>query len=181
MKLCNGNVKLRVFQEADIPYKIKWINDPQNNEYLHYNLPLNLEETKRWFCNKDDSIRLDLTIWYDNIPVGVIGLLAIDRKNQKAEYYITVGNTSLKRKGIARTASKLLLQYAFEEMKLHKVYLNVDAENIAAVRLYEKVGFQREGYFAQDLYSERKQRYIDRCRYAILSETWYGTITSGEM
>ncbi len=38
------NVKIRRFEEKDIPYKVKWINDERNNKYLHYDLPLTEEK-----------------------------------------------------------------------------------------------------------------------------------------
>ena len=31
-------IKIRKFQETDIPYKVRWINDDENNRFLHYDL-----------------------------------------------------------------------------------------------------------------------------------------------
>ena len=42
-------VSIRKFEEADIPNKVKWINDPRNNVFLHYSLPLEEEKTRIWF------------------------------------------------------------------------------------------------------------------------------------
>ena len=86
-------VSLRDFTEADIRLKVEWINNPENNQYLHYDIPIEYEKTLHWFHQKDNAHRIDCTIEYNNEPVGVIGLLSIDTVNQKAEYYITVGNT----------------------------------------------------------------------------------------
>ena len=47
--------------------------------------------------------------------------------------------------GAAKKATEELLQYAFHELGLHKVYLSVLAENIRAQKFYEKCGFKREG------------------------------------
>lgn len=160
-------VRLRKFVAADIPNKVRWINDERNNTYLHYDLPLEIEKTQRWFESiKDSSNRYDAVIEVSGVPVGLIGLLNIDRTNLKAEYYITLGEESYKRKGISYVASQQLLKYAFEELSLNKVYLNVDADNIAACRLYEKVGFCCEGVFEQDMMHRGKM--IDRKRYAVL-------------
>lgn len=164
----NTDVALRPFEERDIPKKVAWINDPENNRFLHYDIPLDPQKTLQWFQTKDNSRRLDLTIEYAGVPVGLIGLLAIDRSHNKAEFYISMGETAYKRKGIAAAASRLLLQYAFEELKLHKVYLNTDGENTPAHRLFEKVGFVREGYFVDDMV--HRGRYIDRVRYAIVNK-----------
>ncbi|MGM9661048.1 MAG: GNAT family N-acetyltransferase [Faecousia sp.] len=159
------DVSIREFKFEDIPLKIRWINDPENNYYLHYNIPLEYEATCAWFANKNNTIRYDCVILVNERPVGLIGLLAIDKINSKAEYYISMGEQAYKRKGVASRATKMILRYAFEELLLNKVYLNVDADNVAACSLYEKNGFQKEGRFREDLL--RRGVLIDRIRYAI--------------
>ena len=82
-------VSIRAFRREDIPYKVEWVNDSGNNRYLHYVFPLEIEKTEKWYeglLNRTD--RFDATILLDGVPVGVIGLLNVDRLNQKAEYYI---------------------------------------------------------------------------------------------
>lgn len=165
-----GFVTVRLFVKEDIVLKVRWINDPENNTFLHYDLPLNKEKTSSWFDNKDNYLRRDCTIVYNEIPVGVIGLLNIDYVNKKAEYYITLGEKKYKRKGIAKAATQIIIEYAFNDMGLEKVYLNVDADNLVACSLYEKVGFECEGLFKRDLL--RNGILIDRKRYAVLKEKW---------
>lgn len=43
------DVKIRRFTFDDIPLKIEWINNPENNKFLHYDLPLEYEKTVAWF------------------------------------------------------------------------------------------------------------------------------------
>lgn len=164
------DVILREFEETDIPLKVEWINDSENNQYLHYELPMQLDKTVNWFHSKDNSKRIDCTIEYHGIAVGIIGLLQIDRVNSKAEYYITIGNRNFKKRGIATKATKIILDYAFDKLKLHKVYLTVDSENKVAIKLYEKAGFKQEGYFIDDLYCSRRYEFINRKRYAIIKK-----------
>ena len=165
------NITLRKFTAEDIPNKVRWINDESNNTYLHYELPLELEKTQCWFDNiKNKADRYDAVIEADGVSIGVIGLLNIDSVNLKAEYYITLGEASYKRKGISYIASQQLLEYAFDVLDLNKVYLNVDANNIAACNLYEKLGFNCEGIFKEDMM--HRGELIDRKRYAILKRDW---------
>lgn len=164
-------ITLRKFTSADVFNKVRWINDESNNAYLHYDLPLEVEKTERWFeLVKDRTDRYDAVIDVDDVPVGVIGLLNIDSVNLKAEFYITLGEASYKRKGISYVASRKLLEYAFDTIGVNKVYLNVDAENIAACNLYEKLGFKCEGIFIEDMMHRNKL--INRKRYAILQREW---------
>ncbi len=137
-------VSIRKFEKTDIPNKVKWINDPQNNTYLHYDLPLEIEKTERWFdANKDRTDRYDATILCDGIPVGLIGLLSVS--NGKAEYYITMGEPEYKGKGIAKQASWLLLDFARETLKLRTIELYTEVDNVGAQRLFERIGFVKQG------------------------------------
>lgn len=161
-----GEISVRNFEEYDIKNKVDWINNSENNQYLHYDLPLSENKTIEWYYKRDFEKRRDLVIEYSGVPVGLIGLLNIDYVHRKAEFYISIGNVGYKRKGISTIATRLVLQYAFTTLDLNKIYLNVDEENMSARRLYEKVGFKCEGFFESDMF--HKGRYINRMRYAIL-------------
>lgn len=165
-------VTIRKFEEKDIRNKIRWINDTNNNKYLHYDLPLEFDKTVEWFNNnKNRTDRYDAVIEVDGISVGLIGLLGIDKKNKKAEFYIVLGEPQFKGKGIAKEASKILLDYSFNELQLNKIYLYTEVENLAAQKSFEKSGFQREGLLKQDLiYNGRK---VDRYFYGIVKEEFY--------
>lgn len=165
-------VTIRRFEIGDIPNKVKWINDPQNNTFLHYELPLEIEKTENWFRkNADRTDRYDAVIEADGKPVGLIGLLSIDHKHKKAEYYITLGERDYLGKGVAHRATKLLLDYAFGELGLNRIYLYTETENLSAVKSYEKIGFQREGVLKNDLFS--KGRFVDRYIYAITKKDYF--------
>ena len=147
-------VTIRKFEKKDIPKKVEWINNPENNMFLHYDLPLEIEKTNRWFNSvMDRNDRYDAVIVVDGIPCGTIGLLSIDNKNSKAEYYIAMGETSMKGKGIATQASKLILDYAFNILNLNRVYLFTETKNITAQKLFEKIGFIKEGQLKNDIIS----------------------------
>ena len=136
-------VGIRPFAEKDIPDKVRWINDPENNQYLHYELPLEVDRTQRWFLNnKGRTDRYDAVITYDDVSVGIIGLLSI--KDVSAEFYITIGERTFLHKGIAKKASLLLLDYAFADLLLDCVYLYVEVDNISAQKLVEKCGLFRK-------------------------------------
>ena len=147
------------------------INNPENNQFLHYDIPICVEKTEKWFdTHFGEETRYDAVIEVDGTPAGTIGLLSIDRRNSKAEYYIAMGETTYKGKGVAKEASRLILQYAFEVLNLNKVYLFTESENIAAQGLFERIGFVKEGLIRQDIISHGKL--VDRYAYGILREDW---------
>ncbi|MDD4681170.1 MAG: GNAT family protein [Clostridia bacterium] len=165
------DIYIRKFQEEDISYKVKWINDEKNNQFLHYDLPLREDRTLSWYnAVKDRKDRADYTIICNGEPAGIIGLLNIDKKNRKAEFYITLGDKKYKGKGIATIASELLIRESFSSYNLNKLYLYTEVENLAAQRLFERVGFIKEGLLKEDLfYNDRK---IDRFVYGLLSNEY---------
>jgi len=164
-------ISIRKFDEQDVENKIRWINNPNNNKYLHYDLPLEFDKTLEWFNkNKDRTDRYDAVIQVDGIAVGLIGLLEIDKRNKKAEFYIALGEEEYKGKGIASKASKILLDYSFNDLELNKLYLYTEKENVSAQRLFEKIGFQKEGLLKEDLiYNNRK---VDRYSYGIVKSEY---------
>lgn len=162
-------VSIRKFNENDIDNKVKWINDGENNKFLHYDLPLEYNKTLNWFNkNKENINRYDAVIEYENKPVGLIGLLNIDTKNLKAEYYIVIGEKQYKGLGIAKDATVLLLEYAYKNLKLNKVYLYTEIDNIPAQKLFEKLGMKKEGLLKADLFYNNK--FVDRYIYSMCSE-----------
>lgn len=166
------HISIREFEMRDIEKKIMWINDPANNRFLHYDLPLEYDKTCAWFeRNKGRRDRCDMVIELDGRAVGLIGLLSIDRKNKKAEYYISMGDTVCKGKGIAAKATVQLLEYAFCDLKLEKVYLYTETENIAAQKMFAEVGFVREGLLKDDLYA--RERFVDRYVYGITAKGYF--------
>ena len=164
-------VSIRKFGYEDIPTKIRWINDSENNRYLHYDLPLEVEKTQLWFEEHNmKTDRYDAIIEVDGLAVGLIGLLSIDNKNKKAEYYITIGESQYKGRGIAKKASELLIDYAFDALGLCRIYLYTEADNVAAQSSFERIGFRQEGLIRHDLYSH--EAFVDRFIYGLTKDEW---------
>lgn len=165
-------VKIRKFEYKDINNKIQWINNPLNNAYLHYDLPLEYEKTVNWYNNnRDNNTRLDCVIEADGKPVGLIGLLSIDNNRKDAEYYISMGEVEYKGKGISYKASNLLLIYAFNKLSLENVYLYTEVDNVPAQRLFKKLGFTLIEKKEKDI--KINDKYIDRYFYSISKFSYF--------
>ena len=149
------DVKLRKFRFEDIPLKIEWVNCQENNEFLGYDLPLEYEKTCRWFESiKDRTDRWDAVVEYQGRPVGLTGLLSIDRKNRKASDYIMIGDLSVRGLGIGMKAGQLNLLHAYHDLDLQKLYGYIEAENIAALKRTRRMGGHVEGYLRYDRWKD---------------------------
>lgn len=115
-----------------------------------------LEETKNFvsqiILSSDSSKSYIILDKESGKPIGVTSLINIDYKNRHAECIIDIGEKSYWGKGYGWEGLKLLLDYAFLEMNLHRVSLRVFSFNIRAIKLYEKLGFKHEGVARQSLF-----------------------------
>ncbi|MFN2223586.1 MAG: GNAT family N-acetyltransferase [Candidatus Promineifilaceae bacterium] len=75
-------------------------------------------------------------------------------------------------KGYGTEAMQLALAFAFDELNLHRVQLSVFAYNERAIRLYEKLGFVREGTYREHL--RRDGQFHDMYLYGLLRREWRG-------
>ena len=105
----------------------------------------------------------------DDRVIGEIGLGGINWTNREAFVGIGIGERDLWGKGYGTDAMRLILRFAFAEMNLKRVSLDVFEYNLRAIRSYEKVGFVHEG-------RQRGTLHRDGCRY----DTLYMGITREE-
>ena len=62
-----GKVTIRRFEEKDVPNKVKWINDDRNNQFLHYDIPLILENTHWWYLKNQTLTNRYVAVRYLNL------------------------------------------------------------------------------------------------------------------
>lgn len=136
------NVKIRPLQEQDAYTSVKWRNDPEVFKYTGntYKNEILLETELAWInrvIKNENEYRC--AILADDVYVGNIYLT--DITNESAEYHIFIGNKDYWGKGVAKQASKLILDYAFQSLRLKSVLLRVKKQNESAFHLYQKLGF----------------------------------------
>lgn len=78
-------------------------------------------------------------------PVGLTWLSEISISDRTATYGVFIGELDARGRGLGTEATRLMLEYAFNELGLHSVMLIVAAFNHAASRAYSKAGFREFG------------------------------------
>ena len=86
--------------------------------------------------------------------IGQCGFVKINWKNRVGELAILIGEKDCRGKGYGADAIQTLCTFGFMEMNLRKIKALVFDFNEAALRCYEKCGFQREGVLKQEIYRE---------------------------
>ncbi|GAA3728467.1 GNAT family N-acetyltransferase [Salinactinospora qingdaonensis] len=91
--------------------------------------------------------RLDLAIL--ELPserfVGELSLRDVDPDNESAAYRIALSAIEFTGRGLGKEATRLVLEYAFDRLALHRVWLEVYAFNMRAIAAYRSCGFTVEG------------------------------------
>ncbi len=106
----------------------------------------------------------------ENKRIGFVALFDIKYPNAAAMFAIGIGDPEYRGKGYGPEAIGLLLDYAFDELGLHRVGLRVMSYNTAGIRAYEKVGFRLEGTIRQAVWREGKR--WDILNYGFLRDEW---------
>lgn len=75
---------------------------------------------------------------------------------------------SLHGRGVASRASRLLLDALFDD-GTHRVVARVDPRNAASLRLFDRLGFRREGHEVSSYYDEKYEEWTDEVLFALLS------------
>ncbi len=106
--------------------------------------PLTPAEVERWH----EEVSSDPLSWIVETAgrcIGTARLHSLDAENRRARYAIGLFDPGYWGKGYGTEVTRLVLQYAFETLGLHRVDLRVLAFNARAIACYEKCGFVREG------------------------------------
>ncbi len=101
-----------------------------------------------------------------NNLIGHISLYAIKRLPYSSAFVGYAMDEIYVGKGIVTEAVELVVQFAFEQIGLHRVEAYVSTENSASIRVLEKSGFQQEGLLRQLLYINGQ--WVDHYMYARL-------------
>ncbi|MDI3517669.1 MAG: spore coat polysaccharide biosynthesis protein SpsF [Thermotogota bacterium] len=167
-------VGLKKLTEEELSQKyVDWLNDMEVTKYLvSGKFPSDIEDVRRFIETANTPNRVTFAIYRKdtNEHVGNVKLDHIDWTSRKADFGIMIGDKSSWGAGIGTEVTSLILEYAFDVLNLHRIYLGVLKENLAAVKTYQKLGFVEEGVRKEDQYVEG--RYLDTIVMGITKSQW---------
>lgn len=126
------------------------------------------DEGTRWASTETDVV---FAVEVGGELAGSVALWGVDLLARSGNLGISLGPHARGR-GVGSAASRALLAYAFRDRGLHRVALSVLADNTAAVRTYEAVGFVHEGRRRESAWVDG--RWVDELAMGMLADEWHG-------
>lgn len=115
--------------------------------------------------NKEgESILVGIFIKELDKPIGNIRVFNFHSIHKRAELGIMLYDKSEWGKGYGTEALKAIVQFAFNDLKLHRICADYYSINKASARIFEKVGFNVEGVFKDHFFI--KDKFVDSIRVA---------------
>lgn len=158
-------------EDADGNYP-NWFNDPKVCEYNgHYRVPNTKEKTLKYIeslANSSDTIVFAIVENETNKHVGNVSLSKINWIDRDADISIIIGEKDAWGKGYAKETWRLLIDYGFNVLNLHRIYCGTHKENIGMQKVAQSLGMIEEGVFKEAIF--KKGQYFDIIRYAIINK-----------
>lgn len=153
-------VRLAVFDpEKDADLLVQWNRDSEYSRLLSAN-PANQwtpKQIKEWVEKENNGFPFMIHTLSDDRVIGNIELDGIDWSARHGWVGIGVGEREFWGKGYGTDAMQVLLRYAFEELNLNRVNLNVFEYNERAQKSYLKCGFVEEGRARKSMLRDGKR------------------------
>lgn len=143
-----SKVYIRPITYDDTELVVKWRAMKFVQDNFIFREPITREVHENWMRTKVDTgevVQFIICVGEEGFPIGSVYLNKIDRKHSHCEYGIFIGEEDFLGKGYGTEAARLAINYAFDELKLHKIVLRLLGDNMRARKSYEKAGFVYEG------------------------------------
>lgn len=163
------NVRLIPYRSNHNENTVRWLNDEKIKSSFGLTKNVTIDSHKRWISSLENTF-----IWaiYDPDTKSHCGniLLFVNYPHHSAFFQLYIGDRRSYGKRLGYYSLLCVINFAFKQLNLNRIWLQVFPDNIRAISLYEKLGFKKEGIERQSHYF--KDKYRDQLRYSLLEEEW---------
>lgn len=145
MKIEGERIYFRKLNERDATKRYcQWLNDPEVNKYLETK-SVTVAGLKKYIKEKNKNpqcLFLGIFSKKDSRHIGNFKLEPLDFKKKMAFFGLLIGDKNYWGKGIGTEATKLMMDYCFDNLKLNRVEAGMVPGNLASLKIHEKLGFK---------------------------------------
>ena len=174
IKLETKHLILRSLKKSDALSITKYLQEKAISENTLIPYPYSLEDgysfVKKSRANKKKLLfNLEFGVYHKELKevIGVVSLMKIDLKNKNCESGSWIGKPFWG-SGLIHEAKIEMYKFAFENLRLRKIYSKVFTYNPRSYKHLEKLGFVRQGLFRKHFC--KKGKFIDEYYYEMLKE-----------
>lgn len=168
---------LRPMEKEDLSQLHKFRNDGEITKSLGgfsvgYSKEAVVRKIESWE-NQQDCILWAVANRKDNICIGHIGLYEIDFISRKAEVGMLIGEREYWGQGIGYAITQAVVNYAFNQLNLHRIQSKVLESNHGSLSIFEKLGFSIDGMLRESQFRDGK--YLNVVLMSVLKREWLNT------
>ena len=168
------HVYLRPLEPDDAELVAGWYADDRFRRLMG-DPPMSLARRRRRYEDAvtgdgDDVYRFVICQLDDDVPVGRVDVFDIDRTNGSCAFGIGIGDPAMRGRGLGTDAVAAVVDFAFGELRMERVWLDTDADNLRAQATYRKAGFTVEGRLRHVWFQDGA--HLDDIRMAMLRDEW---------
>lgn len=145
-----------------------WRNDERIRKYMHNSDLIPLHIHKAWFTSAIHNERFRGFIFsYEEQPIGFVSFKDIDLQSGQCSWGFYVGQQDSPR-GMGSILCFTALEYAFENMHMNAIDAEIKANNIASLKVHNKMGF-----LPNEIQAAPRSDSNGIYRYRLTRETWF--------
>lgn len=149
----SGRISFTEVSEELINDYLIMVNDMENvNRYLgKRHEPYTEDDEIRWVRKKLEEKALVFSMLEKKTGsfIGNIELMDVDETSRELGIALTADKQN---RGYGTEAILAVIEYGFSQLKLETILLRTDPENLRAIHVYEKCGFQEYDRNADDIF-----------------------------
>lgn len=154
-------VKLRPLEEEDLKLLRDWRNSKDVRKTTREYRLLNMINQKKWFEsihaeNPPKHIMFGVESRNRKNLDGVTGLTYIDWKNKHAEISIYLSSKNWQKTKEAKDTINTIIEYGFEELNLHRLWVEIFQISKENIELFEQLKFVKEGILRDKVWRQGK-------------------------
>ena len=137
------DTRVRPLDKADLKLVLSWRNHPEVRRYMYTKHEITPDEHQDWFDSAQQDPRKHLLVFEANsLPLGFVNFNEYVTRQIANWGYYAAPNAP---KGSGRALGRAALNYAFNDIKLHKVCGQALDFNERSIKFHQTFGFQLEG------------------------------------
>lgn len=192
--IAGNRIHMTIPEESDLPYLQQCFSNEEFMEQLlpmgrrnqstesmlvvlrHNKFPVAQSRTVHWIIKKDEQADQSQESLISSLkPIGLASLVDIQIAHRRAELLIGIPNEDDRKQAAAVIGTLLILDFAFNQIGLHKLTTMVIANNQHSQKSTTSIGFLQEGLRQQHLRDPKSRQWLDCYENGLTEDAFRGS------